>query len=182
MTSRPTLRAVIMADLREQATGRRSAAVLEAFTVKGLAVVLYRAAHHLGRRVPLLGHVLKQLNHVVTGADIAWQACIGPGLILYHPTGVVIGPHVRIGARLRVQQGVTIGGDGGRAAGLGSSPTIGDDVQIGAGAKMFGPISVGDGALIGANSVVVNSVPAGRTAVGVPARLMDLARGGQAQA
>ena len=182
MRAGTTLRAVIMADLREQAVGRRNGALLELFTVKGLAVLLHRVAHHLGGRTPLLGHMVKQLNHVLTGADIAWQARIGPGLILYHPTGVVIGPHVSIGARLRVQQGVTIGGDGGRSAGIDSSPTIGDDVQIGPGAKVFGRIHVGNAAVVGANSVVLDSVPPGRTAVGVPARILNEKPGGQTQA
>jgi serine O-acetyltransferase len=161
-----------MSDLQAQAHERRSAVVLELLTVKGLAGFLYRLAHAAGKKQAMLGLLIKQLNHVLTGADIAWQATIGPGLLLYHPTGVVIGPHVRAGARLEVQQGVTLGGEGGRAAGLGSSPVLGDDVTIGAGAKVLGSISIGDGAVIGANSVVLRSVPAGRTAVGVPARVL----------
>src|SRR5690349_11432643 len=91
MSPRQTLRHLVIADVRAQADGRRSRALFELLTVKGIAGLLYRLAHAAGELHPLLGLVVKQLNHVLTGADIAWQARIGPGLILYHPTGVVIG-------------------------------------------------------------------------------------------
>lgn len=140
-------------------------------TVRHLAVGLFRLSTVLGRRFGPLGFLVKQLNHVLTGADIAWQADIGPGLRLYHPTGVVIGPHVRIGRNCTLQQGVTVGGKGGETAQVGDSPAIGDDVSIGAGAKLFGGVQIGDRARIGANAVVLKSVPPDHTAVGVPARI-----------
>lgn len=139
-------------------------------TVAALAVILFRLAQAAGRVHPLLGHLVKQVNHVLTGADLAWQAQVGPGLRLYHPTGVVLGPFVRIGAQCRVQQGVTVGGTGGDVRTPGDSPTLGDRVRLGAGAKVVGPVTLGDDVLVGANAVVVRSVPAGATAVGVPAR------------
>ncbi len=139
------------------------------FTVRGVATVGFRLSQRLGRLWWPLGHLTKQLNHVVTGADLAWQAEVGPGLRLYHPTGVVMGPHVSAGRRLVVQQGVTIGGDGGPGGGVGSSPCLGDDVFLGAGARIIGAITVGDGVVVGANAVVVDDVPSGVTAVGVPA-------------
>lgn len=142
-------------------------------TVRHMSTALFRLSQVAGRFWGPLGHVVKQLNHVLTGADLAWQAQIGTGLKLYHPTGVVIGPGVVAGAGLIVQQGVTIGGRGGAHDG---SPLIGLDVVLGAGARILGPIVVGDGARIGANAVVLIDVGQGRTAVGIPARLQDRAK------
>jgi serine O-acetyltransferase len=115
----------------------------------------------------MLGTLIKQINHTVTGADMAWQAQVGPGFNLLHPTGVVVGKHVKIGKNCMVQDGVTLGGRGGTEDG---HPTVGDNVQIGCGAKLLGPVVIGDSAKIGANAVVLNDVPDGATAVGIPAR------------
>jgi len=140
-------------------------------TVRGASVNLFRLSHAVGSFAPPLGLILKQFNHMLTGADIAWQCSIGPGLVLFHPTGVVIGPTVRIGARCIIQQGATIGGSGGASRSYDevAAPTIGDDVFVGAGARIFGPVKVGSHAKIGANAVVLKDVPAGASAVGVPA-------------
>lgn len=148
-------------------------------TVRGNSLLLMRLSHAAGRRLPLLGHLLKQMNHVWSGADIAWQARIGRGFQLFHPTGVVIGPGVRIGAQCVVQQGVTLGGFGGEGGSAvdAPSPVLADDVFIGAGARLFGAISVGARARIGANAVVLKDVPSDATAVGVPARLIEPASG-----
>jgi serine O-acetyltransferase len=126
-------------------------------TVRFLAVALVRLAQGAGRRLGLAGSLVKQLNHVLTGCDIAYQASIGPGLVLYHPTGVVVGPDCRIGARARVMQGATIGAN--RVAGSGplGSPRIGDDVFVGPGAVIVGPVELGDRVQVGANSVVTSS-------------------------
>jgi len=140
-------------------------------TVRFVAVALLRLAQALGRRVPLAGSLVKQVCHVLTGADIAYQAEIGPGLVLYHPTGVVIGPRCRVGARATIMQGVTIGSDavvvGDESAG---SPVIGDDVFIGPGAAVFGAVELGDRVRVGANSVVTSSFPADAVVAGAPAR------------
>ncbi|MFZ4893080.1 serine O-acetyltransferase [Plantibacter sp. Mn2098] len=138
------------------------------FVVRHLSTLLFRASQSCGRRVPALGALLKQTNHVITGADLAWQAEVGRGLVLHHPTGVVWGPGVCIGRACRVQQGVTLGGSGSKTAD--GSPTIGDEVIIGAGAKVIGPVSVGSNSTIGANAVVLSDVPDHSIAVGVPAR------------
>ena len=142
-------------------------------TVRFLAVALLRAAQGSGQRVGLLGSLLKQFNHVLTGCDIAYQAEIGPGLVLYHPTGVVVGPHCRIGAGARIMQGATIGSDevivGEAEAG---SPVIGDEVFIGPGAAVFGAIEVGDRVQVGANSVVTSSFPNDVVVAGAPARIV----------
>lgn len=135
-------------------------------TVRGLATLLFRVSHITGRKFPLGGAVLKQLNHLLTGADIAWQAQIGPNVNFFHPTGVVIGEGVVLGANCQIQEGVTLGASGGAVEG---NPTVGDEVHIGSGAKVLGPISIGSRSVIGANAVVRIDVPEGSLAVGVPA-------------
>lgn len=104
----------------------------------------------------------------VCGADIPLNAAIGGGLLLPHPSGVVIHPDAVIGPNCLIFQQVTIG-QGGRVPG---APRIGGHVDIGAGARVLGGITVGDHARVGANAVVLRDIPAGATAVGVPARLL----------
>lgn len=140
-------------------------------TLRFLATFLYRASARAGSSVPVLGSVLKQINHAITGADIAWSARIGPGLVLWHPTGVVIGPRVVVGRDARVQQGITLGAARSRT-GEDGDPVLGDGVYVGAGARVLGPVRVGDRARIGANAVVLTDVPADASAVGVPARII----------
>jgi serine O-acetyltransferase len=114
------------------------------------------------RRLAIERH---RLWSIVTGADIPVTSHIGGGLMLPHPNGVVIAPDAAIGANCIIFQQVTIGTiDGGY-------PKIGDYVLIGAGAKVLGPVTIGQGAKIGANAVVVCDVPAGCTAIGIPARV-----------
>ena len=100
-------------------------------------------------------------------ADISITARIGGGLMMPHPNGVVIHKDAVIGPNCLILQQVTIGTNG---KGV---PVIGGHVDIGAGARIIGPVTIGDHARIGANAVVTRDVPAGRTAVGVPARLLD---------
>jgi serine O-acetyltransferase len=104
----------------------------------------------------------------VSGADIPLDAQIGGGLLIPHPNGVVIHSAVVIGPNCLVFQQVTLGG-GGPKPGV---PVLGGHVDVGAGAKLLGGIRVGDHAKIGANAVVLDDVPAGATAVGVPARIL----------
>src|SRR5581483_1259190 len=141
------------------------AAARDVPTVRFAAVVLFRLSQAAGAHVGLLGSLLKQLNHVLTGCDIAYQARIGPGLVLYHPTGVVVGPDCRIGARAKLMQGVAIGSD------AGGSPTIGDDVFVGPGAAVVGGIALGDRVRVGANAVVLSSFGSDVVLVGAPARV-----------
>jgi len=140
-------------------------------TLRFLATFLYRVSARAGSSVPVLGSVLKQINHAITGADIAWSARIGPGLVLWHPTGVVIGPRVVVGRDARVQQGITLGAARSRT-GKDGDPVLGDGVYVGAGARVLGPVHVGDRARIGANAVVLTDVPDDASAVGVPARII----------
>ena len=160
------------------AAGAGSGAVLRAAarnvpTVRFLAVALLRLAQGAGARAGLLGSLVKQLNHVLTGADLAYQARIGPGLVLYHPTGVVIGPGCRVGARATLMQAVTLGSDEVVAGPEGSgSPRIGDDVFVGPGAAVFGDVVLGDRVQVGANSVVTASFGDDVVVAGAPARVV----------
>jgi serine O-acetyltransferase len=129
------------------------------------AVYYYRLQHG-NPTGALLGRLARLAWKGVQGLDLT-AAIIGPGLFISHGQGTVLAAEC-IGANLQVHQGVTVGWDyrGERR------PIIGDDVFIGAGAKVLGAVTIGDGARIGANAVVVNDVPAGATAVGVPARII----------
>ena len=110
---------------------------------------------------------------VATGISLPAHARIGGGLYIGHFGGIIIHPDVVMGKRCSISQGVTIGVLGGERQGV---PRLGNDVYIGAGAKVLGDIRVGDGAIIGANAVVLDDVPAGATAVGVPARIVKQRR------
>lgn len=105
---------------------------------------------------------------IVTGADIPLNCEIGGGLLIPHPNGIVIHPDVKIGVNCLIFQQVTIGTRDGPGV-----PVIGGHVDIGAGAKILGPIRVGPHARIGANAVVLTDVPTGALAVGVPARIIQ---------
>jgi serine O-acetyltransferase len=139
-------------------------------TVRFLAVALLRLAQGAGRRIGFAGTLIKQLNHVLTGCDIAYQAAIGPGLVLHHPTGVVVGPDCRIGARARLMQGATIGANHVAGSGPLGSPCIGDDAFVGPGAVIVGAVELGDRVQVGANSVVTSSFGHDIVLAGAPAR------------
>jgi serine O-acetyltransferase len=124
------------------------------------AVVLYRLANGLRRnRVPLAGPLLSRFSLFLTGAEISPAAVIGPGLRIGHAAGIVIGGGARIGARAFLLQQVTVGARS--QARIAEMPEVGDDVFLGAGARVLGGIRVGNGAVIGANAVVVRDVPDG---------------------
>jgi len=109
---------------------------------------------------------------VVCGSDIPINACIGGGVIILHPQGVVIHPEAVVGPNCLLLQQVTLGT--GPKPGL---PRIGGHVDIGAGAKILGGVIIGDHARVGANAVVIDDIPAGATAVGIPARVIDTEAG-----
>lgn len=124
------------------------------------AVVLYRIAHWFKRRgVPVLGPLFARLGLLLTGVDIAPGAVIGPGLLISHGTGLVIGGYARIGRDAILLHGVTIGSPSpGR---IEKMPVIGDNVFIGAGATLIGEITVGDDVFIGVHAIVARDVPSG---------------------
>ena len=131
-------------------------------------LVFYRIAHGLYKiKLFFLARLISQLGRFFTGIEIHPGAKIGKGIFIDHGMGVVIGETAEIGDNVTIYHGVTLGGTG-KDKGK-RHPTIGNDVIIGCGAKILGPISIGDGAKIGANSVVLKNVPKGKTAVGIPA-------------
>ncbi|MCX6394517.1 MAG: serine O-acetyltransferase [Solirubrobacterales bacterium] len=131
------------------------------------AILAHRVAHALhSSGVPIAPRVIAAGTRFVTGVEIHPAAEIGEGLFIDHGMGVVIGETSSIGSNVTIYQGVTLGGTG--FAGGKRHPTVGDDVTIGSGAKLLGPIEVGDRAKIGANSVVIHDVPEGATVVGNP--------------
>ncbi|ABG87530.1 serine O-acetyltransferase EpsC [Clostridium perfringens] len=131
-------------------------------------LIFYRIAHGLYKiKLFFLARLISQLGRFFTGIEIHPGAKIGKGIFIDHGMGVVIGETAEIGDNVTIYHGVTLGGTG-KDKGK-RHPTIGNDVIIGCGAKILGPISIGDGAKIGANSVVLKNVPKGKTAVGIPA-------------
>ncbi|MBK1719899.1 serine O-acetyltransferase [Thiocystis violacea] len=142
-------------------------------TYPGLhAVLMHRLAHPLWRRdFKWLARVLSTLARFFTGIEIHPGAVIGRRFFIDHGMGVVIGETAVIGEDCTLYHGVTLGGTSWQKGKR--HPTLGRDVVVGAGAKVLGPIEIGDGARIGSNAVVVKSVPAGATAVGVPGRIIE---------
>src|ERR1700757_2961590 len=131
------------------------------------ALLAHRVSHALhGAGVPLLPRTISMLSRAVTGIEIHPAARIGEGLFIDHGAGVVIGETAEIGDDVTLYQGVTLGGTG-FATGK-RHPTVQDNVTIGSGAKLLGPILVGHGSKIGANSVVIHDVPPNSTVVGNP--------------
>jgi serine O-acetyltransferase len=141
-------------------------------TYPGLhAVWSYRITHRLWRwRLKLLARVLAQLTRFFTGIEIHPGATIGNRFFIDHGMGVVIGETAEIGDDCTLYHGVTLGGTSWEKAKR--HPTLGSNVVVGAGAKILGPIIIGDNARVGSNSVVVKDVPAGATVVGIPGRIV----------
>lgn len=138
------------------------------------AVVLHRLAHALWR-TPLrpLALPVRSIAMAWSGAEIHPAARLGPGFVLVHSSGVVIGPGSRVGRNCRMHQGATLGDPGldwrGEKAGF---PIVGDDVILGAHAVVLGPCRIGDGAVVGANSVVSRDVAANTAVAGSPAEVV----------
>ena len=133
------------------------------------AVILHRLANFLYRhKCFFLARLVSQTSRHMTGIEIHPGATIGKGLFIDHGMGVIIGETTIIGDDCTIYQGVTLGGTG-KETGK-RHPTLGNNVMVGSGAKVLGPFKVGDGAKIAAGAVVLKEVPAGATAVGVPAK------------
>jgi serine O-acetyltransferase len=131
------------------------------------ALLAHRVAHALDEAgVPLAPRAIAYCTRAVTGVEIHPAARIGRELFIDHGSGVVIGETAEIGRCVTLYQGVTLGGTGFQRGKR--HPTLGDNVTVGSGAKLLGPIAVGDGAKIGANTVVVEDVPPRATVVGNP--------------
>ena len=134
------------------------------------ALVAHRIAHSLWElKVPFIPRFISQLARFLTGIEIHPGAVIGRGLFIDHGMGVVVGETAIIGDNVTLFQGVTLGGTG-KETGK-RHPTIGNNVVIGAGAKVLGNITVEENSYIGANAVVLRDVPANSTVVGVPGHI-----------
>ena len=136
------------------------------------AVVLHRFAHgcwNMGLK--WLGRFVSNLSRMLTGIEIHPAAIVGERVFFDHAMGVVVGETAEIGDGCTIYQGVTLGGTS-LYKGAKRHPTLGKNVVVSAGAKVLGGFTVGDNAKIGSNAVVIKPVPAGATAVGIPARII----------
>lgn len=140
-------------------------------TYPGLHALFYHRVGHLLHRMglPFFARVVTQFARWLTGIEIHPGAKIGPGLFIDHGMGVVIGETSVIGKNVTLFQGVTLGGTGKHKGKR--HPTLGDNVVVGAGAKILGNIHVGNNVSVGANAVVIHDVPPNSTVVGVPGRV-----------
>jgi len=139
------------------------------------AVWGYRLSHWLWRhRLKLLGRYVSQIMRWFTGIEIHPGATIGPGLFIDHGMGVVIGETAELGEEVTLYHTVTLGGTNLQKGKR--HPTLGDRVTIGAGAKILGPIVIGSDSRVGANAVVVKSVPSNSVVVGVPGQIIARSR------
>lgn len=135
------------------------------------ATLYHRLAHWLYRhKLRFLARCVSQWSRFWTGIEIHPGATIGRRLVIDHGTGIVIGETAQLGDDVLLYQGVTLGGTG-KDTGK-RHPTLGNNVLVGAGAKVLGPISIHDNARIAAGAVVLQEVPEGATAVGVPAQIV----------
>jgi serine O-acetyltransferase len=134
----------------------------------------HRISHWLWTRgARLAARTFAEITRILTGVDIHPGAVLGSGLFIDHATGVVIGETAEVGDDVTLYHGVTLGGSG---ADTGKRhPTVGDRVIIGAGAKVLGPIKIGEDSRIGANAVVVKPVPSGSVVIGVPGQVISRA-------
>jgi serine O-acetyltransferase len=168
----PGLGSLVLGDLRAKADwlyeSRSAGAVAKVLLTDGTAaMVWYRLmqwSHR--RRLWPLAMLFNKLNTVFCNCVIGRGAEFGERFVLIHATGVVLNGSVRGGAGVKLEHQVTVGAE------RRQSPELGDDVFIGAGAKIIGPVRVGSGAKVGANAVVVHDVPDGCTVVGIPARVI----------
>ncbi len=137
------------------------------------AIVAYRIANWLFKhKLFFLARLVSQTARFFTGIEIHPGATIGKLLFIDHGMGVVIGETAELGDRVTLYQGVTLGGTGKHSGKR--HPTLGDDVVVGSGAKVLGPITVASGTKIGANSVLLKNTATNSTAVGIPARVIHM--------
>lgn len=125
------------------------------------------------KKLFFLARLISQLARFFTGIEIHPGATLGAGILIDHGMGVVIGETAQIGNRVTIYHGTTLGGTG-KDKGIKRHPTVGDNVVIGAGAKVLGNINIGSNSKIGSNSVVLNDVPKGATVVGIPGKVVKI--------
>ena len=159
--------------IRERDPAARSRAEV-LLSYSGLhAMMVYRLTHALYKKEHFLSaRLLSQWARLITGIEIHPGATIGKGLFIDHGSGVVIGETAVIGDNCTIYQGVTLGGTGKHHGKR--HPTLGNNVMIGAGAKVLGPFRVGDNTKIAAGAVVLKEIPENSTAVGIPAKVVKV--------
>jgi len=175
----PGMFACLKADLKLLCRGRDSFAhrVAAVLTNRGFhAIFLYRISHALWMaHIPLLPLIFTRFAQTFYAVDIAPQAKLGPGIVIVHGFGVVIGRNTRIEGDCCIFHGVTFGDRGSEWTGVqipDGHPTVERSCMFGAGAKVLGPVTVGRNSIVGANAVVNKSLPPNSIAVGVPARVV----------
>lgn len=136
------------------------------------ALTFHKVSHKLyNLKLYFLARLISQISRFFTGIEIHPGAKIGKRVFIDHGMGVVIGETAEVGDNVTIYHGVTLGGVGLEKGKR--HPSIGNNVVIGAGAKVLGPIEVGENSRIGANSVVLRPIPKDKTAVGIPAKVLD---------
>ena len=171
------LRALLHADMTAMAEGEPLRSVPHLLLrllvhARWRAVVTFRLAQRCMRRRATrpLGLWLADRVLAFSGAELKPASTIGPGLVLMHTTGLVVGAEVVAGAHLTLHQNVTLGD----RHPFGGQPTLGDDVTVGAGACVLGPVTVGTGAVVASNAVVLTDVPPGTVVAGAPAHVVAI--------
>lgn len=162
----------------------RSASKSDSLVIAAKWMLLTHTSHllllfRLGQsasRVPLFGKVLRflieYLIRVLYASDISCEATIGPGLMFVHGHDIVIGAHVKIGIDCKIFNGVTLGNKDTSQTSEGNQPTVGNNVVLSTGAKILGPVLLGDNVIVGANSVVIRDCDSNTVVAGVPARVV----------
>lgn len=135
------------------------------------SLIMYRISHffYVKKRF-FIARLISQFSRFLTGIEIHPGAQIGMGTLIDHGSGVVVGETSIIGDRVTIYQGATIGATGNETE-FKRHPTLGDDIIVGSGAKILGPVNIGNQCKIGANSVVLRDMPSNSTAVGIPAKI-----------
>jgi serine O-acetyltransferase len=155
----------------------RASTFLEIILYQGVhAIILHRFAHFLWQlKIPFLPRLISQISRFLTGIEIHPGAQIGAGFFVDHGSGTVIGETAEIGDNVLIYHQVTLGTKRGKvAANQRRHPKIGDNVLIGAGAKLFGPITVGNNAIIGGGSVITKDIPPDATVCGNPGKVIKI--------
>lgn len=170
---------LIRGDVRQLARNRRGTLRKWLFAIsnRGMqAIFLYRLAHWCWRnRMTAVSMILCRVAQHLYAIDIAYQAVIGPGLVIVHGFGIVIGSAAKIGSNCCIFHGVTLGDRGTEWVASGTKdghPVVGNSCMFGAGAKILGPVLIGNNCVIGANAVVLKSLPDNSIAAGVPASVV----------
>ena len=159
--------------MREKDPAARSLAEVMLLYPGFHALIFYRISHRLYQKKHFfLARMISQWGRGFTGIEIHPGAKIGRGLFIDHGAGVVIGETAEVGDNVTIYHGVTLGGTG-KDEGK-RHPTVCDNVLLGTGCKVLGPITIGENSRVGANSVVLKCIPANATAIGIPARVVRI--------